>query len=99
MKPHRLKLTHHLVLTYGLYRKLEVYVRGPGRPPTGLQRTRSVSRGQPVPCSLFARAQRPHHASQEEMTEFHADDYVDYLRRITPDNTQEYVNLMQRCAS
>jgi histone deacetylase 1/2 len=25
MKPHRLKLTHHLLLTYGLYRKMEVY--------------------------------------------------------------------------
>ncbi|GAB5034507.1 histone deacetylase 1 [Nannochloropsis oceanica] len=25
MKPHRLKLTHHLVLGYGLYRKMEVY--------------------------------------------------------------------------
>ena len=26
MKPHRLKLTHNLLLTYGLYRKMEVYV-------------------------------------------------------------------------
>lgn len=25
MKPHRLKLTHHLLLSYGLYRQLEVY--------------------------------------------------------------------------
>uniref|UniRef100_A0A7S1GG65 Histone deacetylase n=1 Tax=Bicosoecida sp. CB-2014 TaxID=1486930 RepID=A0A7S1GG65_9STRA len=25
MKPHRLKLTHHLLLTYGLYRKLHVF--------------------------------------------------------------------------
>lgn len=25
MKPHRLKLTHNLLLTYGLYRKMEVY--------------------------------------------------------------------------
>lgn len=25
MKPHRLKLTHHLILAYGLYRKMEVY--------------------------------------------------------------------------
>lgn len=25
MKPARLKLTHHLILAYGLYRKLEVY--------------------------------------------------------------------------
>jgi histone deacetylase 1/2 len=25
MKPHRLKLTHHLLLTYGLYRRMEVF--------------------------------------------------------------------------
>jgi histone deacetylase 1/2 len=25
MKPHRLKLTHHLLLSYGLYRQMEVY--------------------------------------------------------------------------
>ena len=25
MKPHRLKLAHHLILTYGLYRKMDVY--------------------------------------------------------------------------
>jgi len=25
MKPHRLKLAHHLILSYGLYRKMEVY--------------------------------------------------------------------------
>lgn len=25
MKPHRLKLTHHLLLSLGLYRKLDVY--------------------------------------------------------------------------
>lgn len=28
MKPHRLKLTHHLLLTYNLYRRMDVYVRG-----------------------------------------------------------------------
>ena len=26
MKPHRLKLTHHLIKAYGLYRKMECYV-------------------------------------------------------------------------
>jgi hypothetical protein len=25
MKPHRIKLAHHLILSYGLYRKMEVY--------------------------------------------------------------------------
>lgn len=26
MKPHRLKLAHHLILTYGLYRKMDCFV-------------------------------------------------------------------------
>ena len=26
MKPHRLRMTHQLLLAYGLYRKMEVYV-------------------------------------------------------------------------
>lgn len=26
MKPHRLRMTHQLILAYGLYRKMEVYV-------------------------------------------------------------------------
>lgn len=27
MKPHRIKMTHNLLLNYGLYRKMEIYVR------------------------------------------------------------------------
>lgn len=27
MKPHRLKLAHHLVVNYDLYRKMDVFVR------------------------------------------------------------------------
>ena len=26
MKPHRIRMTHNLLLNYGLYRKMEVYV-------------------------------------------------------------------------
>lgn len=32
MKPHRLKLAHHLVLSYGLYRKMECYRPHPATP-------------------------------------------------------------------
>ena len=51
MKPHRLKLAHHLILTYGLYRKMDVY--------------------------------RPHRALSEEMSNFHAPEYIDFLRRLS----------------
>lgn len=27
MKPHRIRMTHHLLLNYGIYRDLEVYVK------------------------------------------------------------------------
>nr|WCZ58768.1 histone deacetylase [Seculamonas ecuadoriensis] len=58
MKPHRVKMTHNLVLNYGLYKKMQVF--------------------------------RPHRASQDEMCTFHSEDYVDFLRRIKPENSQEF---------
>jgi len=39
---------------------------------------------------------RPRHASKQEMTQFHADDYVKFLRLITPDNMNEYTKQLQR---
>lgn len=63
MKPHRIRMTHNLLLNYGLYRKMEIY--------------------------------RPHKATQEEMTKFHSDDYIRFLRSIRPDNMGEYNKQMQ----
>jgi histone deacetylase 1/2 len=64
MKPHRLAITHNLMLAYGLYRKMDVY--------------------------------RPRLASAEELATFHSADYVDFLRRITPDNHHEYAEELAR---
>ncbi len=33
----------------------------------------------------------------EEMTKYHSDDYVKFLRTIRPDNMSEYTKQMQRC--
>lgn len=52
MKPHRVRMTHNLVVNYGLYKKMEVF--------------------------------RPALVSAAELTRFHADDYVNFLRVITP---------------
>ena len=30
MKPHRIRMAHNLLLNYGLYRKMEIYVSIPG---------------------------------------------------------------------
>ena len=64
MKPHRLRMTHSLLLAYGMYKKMEVY--------------------------------RPHPASQQELERFHATDYVDFIKRVTPDNSKEFLHQLQK---
>ena len=43
--------------------------------------------------------QRPHKATAEEMTKYHSDDYIKFLRSIRPDNMSEFSKQMQRCKS
>lgn len=52
MKPHRVRITHNLVVNYGLYRKMDVF--------------------------------RPKLVSAAQLSRFHSDDYVNFLRMITP---------------
>jgi len=40
---------------------------------------------------------KPPKASANDMTKFHSDDYIDFLRRISPDNVAEYAKQAQRC--
>ncbi|KAJ1730994.1 histone deacetylase, partial [Coemansia sp. Benny D160-2] len=54
MKPHRLTLTNHLVLNYGLHKYMDVF--------------------------------EPRRATEEEIREFHAQDYIEFLKRVTPEN-------------
>lgn len=46
---------------------------------------------------LVYHLQRPHKATADEMTKFHSDDYIRFLRSIRPDNMSEYNKQMQRC--
>jgi histone deacetylase 1/2 len=64
MKPHRVRMTHNLVVNYGLYRKMDVF--------------------------------RPKLVSAAQLTRFHSDDYINFLRLITPDNMRDYVRQLQR---
>jgi len=64
MKPHRLTLTHNLVLHYGLWKHMKVY--------------------------------RPHRASFQELNAFHSLDYLEFLRRVTPDNMHYYSDQFRR---
>src|SRR5690242_4732833 len=64
MKPHRLRMTHSLLLAYGMYKKMEVY--------------------------------RPHPAQQQEMERFHSADYINFLKRVTPDSAKDYLHQLQK---
>ncbi|OLY78143.1 Histone deacetylase phd1 [Smittium mucronatum] len=57
MKPHRLTLTNHLVMNYGLAKYMDIY--------------------------------EPRLATEEEIREFHSDDYVEFLKKVTPKNFEE----------
>lgn len=46
---------------------------------------------------LFPHKKRPPLASADEMTRFHTDDYVNFLKTITPDNTEAYAKQLVRC--
>ena len=54
MKPHRVRMTHNLVVNYGLYRKMDCF--------------------------------RPKLVPASELTRFHSDDYINFLKLISPDN-------------
>lgn len=84
MKPHRLTLTNHLVVGYGLHKQMDVF--------------------------------QPQAASKQDLTAFHAEDYVDFLsksvayfrtlsclllltgispdHRVTPDNVNEFSDVL-----
>ena len=64
MKPHRIRMTHNLLLNYGLYKQLEIY--------------------------------RPSPARDDELTRFHSDEYIEFLRLITPDNQHEHLRQLKR---
>lgn len=39
---------------------------------------------------------RPRKRTFEELTHFHADEYVDFLRMVTPENQDEYIQQLRR---
>jgi len=98
MKPVRMKLAHHLLLSYGLYRQLEVYVRAVGRFFASGGTSSRPGRQLPalLPLPPADQTQRPHLATAEEMMEFHSSDYIDFLQRITPENMHEYASAMNK---
>jgi len=152
MKPHRMRMTHNLLLNYGLYRKMEVCrphkatqvpslhlnrllkccgsrirlfsIPDPKclHPGSRIQGSKRHSIPDPDPqhwftCHFFISVLDSHAGKfwpvrhsfcldlyfnlpfffiQDEMTKFHSDDYIKFLRSIRPDNMSEYSKLLQR---
>jgi histone deacetylase 1/2 len=87
-QPHRMRMTHNLIVAYGLYRDLEVFVRWCG----GIGCTSTFV----MHCVCVVCMQRPALIDHSEMTHFHSDDYVNFLRIITPDNMHNHLRQLQR---
>lgn len=45
----------------------------------------------------YLHGQRPRHATEADATKFHSDDYIDFLRLVTPDNMHEYSKQLVKC--
>lgn len=45
----------------------------------------------------FDAAKRPRRATELDMTKFHSDDYIQFLKLVSPDNMNEYAKQLQRC--
>ena len=43
--------------------------------------------------------QRAKPATKREMSQFHTDDYVEFLNRVTPDNVDSFVREQAKCTS
>jgi acetoin utilization deacetylase AcuC-like enzyme len=41
--------------------------------------------------------QRAKPATRREMTQFHTDDYIEFLHRINPENANNYAREQQKC--
>lgn len=64
MKPHRIRMTHSLLLHYGVNKEMEIF--------------------------------KPFPARDKDMCRFHSEDYVDFLRNVTPENQLDMVRLLKR---
>ena len=80
MKPHRIRLAHSLVMNYNVYKFLEIYVSRVGRfccPSHRLLTAPPTQRAKPAVTS--------------EMTQFHTDEYIEFLQKVTPDNMDSFM--------
>lgn len=64
MKPHRMRMTHNLLLAYGIFDKMDVLTTP--------------------------------RASDREMTRFHSDEYINFLKIVTPESVNDHYQMLSR---
>ncbi|AOA62555.1 Histone deacetylase [Komagataella phaffii CBS 7435] len=64
MKPFRLLLTDHLVISYKLYEQMDLY--------------------------------QPRSATEDELKQFHSDDYITFLKNVTPENSNKFIQDLRK---
>ena len=84
MKPTRIRMCHSLVMNYGLYKKMEIFV--------------SILLDQPERKTNGSTYQRAKPATKREMTQFHSDQYIDFLSKVTPANAHAFHKESYQCA-
>lgn len=93
MKPHRMRMTHNLLLNYGLYKKMEICMLSPRTCNSG-----HLFLSDTLAFLCSSPPDRPERATEADMTKYHSDEYINFLKTITPDNITENSKLMSRCA-
>ena len=104
MKPHRIRMTHNLLINYGMYKKMQIYVSSKKKEMSFFffdclrlgdemifLTSKTIQQQKKKPWK------RPRYATEADMTKFHSDDYVDFLRLVTPDNMHEYSRQLSKC--
>lgn len=81
-------MCHSLVMNYGLYKRMEIFVCNHALLPSTYL-TASVN--------LLCISQRAKPATKREMTQFHSDEYVDFLSKITPVNMNSFIKEQHKC--
>jgi histone deacetylase 1/2 len=93
MKQHRVRLAHSLIMNYDLYTKMKVFVCFISQfwrinpPPVPFPSSHETS---------LIVLQRPQQASKLEMSQFHAEDYIDFLSKVTHDNMGSLTKDLQK---
>lgn len=107
MKPHRIRMAHSLIMNYGLYKKMEIYVSivSPcilhihynvlsfvtnSRGHCGDTFSVNEAGAAAIIHRMLTWFKRAKPASNLEMTQFHTDEYVEFLKKVTPDNMEAY---------